>query len=66
MVFTSHSNKDVIYPLTVKEITQAQKDNAVLKYQHKHAKHSTQFVEDTQLLCKDGKMAIPQFFSPIS
>ena len=31
MVFTNHSKKDIIYPLTVKEIAQAQKDDAVLK-----------------------------------
>jgi hypothetical protein len=31
MVFANRSKKDVIYPLTVKEIAQAQEDDAVLK-----------------------------------
>ena len=59
-VFANHSDKDVIYPLTVKEITQAQKDNAVLKKLRKTDKYSTQLMEDTQVLCKDGKMVIPK------
>jgi hypothetical protein len=46
-------------PLTVKENAQAQKENAVLKKLHKNDKYSTQLVEDTELLCKDGKMVIP-------
>ena len=29
MVFANHSKKDVIYPLTVKEIAQAQEDDVV-------------------------------------
>ena len=59
MVFANHG-KDVIYPLTVKEIAQDQKDDAVLKKLSKHDKHSTQLVEDIQLLCKDDKMVIPK------
>jgi hypothetical protein len=61
MVFINRNKEDVIYPLTVKEIAQAQKDNAVLKKPHKHVKHSTQLAEDTQVLCKNGKMVIPTF-----
>eukprot|EP00804_Cyclotella_cryptica_P002511 CCRYP_018457-RA/>CCRYP_018457-RA protein AED:0.34 eAED:0.34 QI:32/-1/0/1/-1/0/1/0/89 len=60
MVFAHHSNKDVIYPLTTKEIAQAQTNDATLKNLSKHDKYSTQLVEDTQLLCKDGKMVIPK------
>jgi hypothetical protein len=30
-VFANHSKEDVIYPLTVKEIAQAQEDDSVLK-----------------------------------
>ena len=59
MVFANRS-KDVIYPLTVKEITQAQKDDAVLKKLSKTDKYSTQLVENTQVICKDGKMVIPK------
>ena len=60
MVFANRSKEDAIYPLTGKEIAQAQKDNAVLKKLSKHDKYSPQLVEDTQLLCKDGKMVTPK------
>ena len=43
MVFANCSNKDVIYPLTVNKIAQAQKDNAVLKKLSKIDKYSTQW-----------------------
>jgi hypothetical protein len=52
------AQEDVTYTLTVKEIAQAQKDNMVLMKLHEHDKYSTQLVEDTQVLCKDGKMVI--------
>jgi hypothetical protein len=60
MMFINHGKGDVIYPLTAKEIAQAQKDNAVLKKLNKTDKYSNQLVEDTQVLCKDAKMAIPK------
>ena len=47
MVFANQSKPDVIYQLTVKEITQAQKHNASLKRLYKHDKYSTQLVDDT-------------------
>jgi len=61
-VFTNCSEQDVIYSLTVKETAQAQEDDAVLKKLSKTDKYSTQLVEDTQVLCKDGKMVIPKVF----
>ena len=60
MVFTNRSEEDVIYPLTVKEIAQAQEDDLVLMKLSKTDKYSTQLVEDTQVLCKDGQMVTPQ------
>jgi hypothetical protein len=54
MVFANN-----IYPLTVYKIAQAQKDNEVLKKLSTHDKYSTQLVEGTQFLCKDGKTVIP-------
>jgi len=59
MVFANQSKEDVIYPLTVKEFAQAKKDNAALKKLSKTNKYPTQLVEDTQILCKDGKMVTP-------
>ena len=60
MVFANRRKEDVIYPLSVKEIAQAQKDDTVLKKQNKTDKYSTQLVKDTQVLCKDGKIMIPK------
>jgi hypothetical protein len=60
MVFANRSEEDVIYPLTVKEIAHAQEDDLVLKKLSKTDKYSTQLVEDTPVLCKDGKMVIPK------
>ena len=60
MVVANCSEENVIYPLTVKEIARAQKDDAVLKKLSKTDKYSTQLVEDTQVWCKDGKMVIPK------
>jgi hypothetical protein len=62
MVFANWSEEDVIYPLTVKEIVQAQEDNAVLKKLCKTDKYSTQLVDDTQDLCKMANWASPKFF----
>ena len=59
MVFANCSEEGVIYPLTVKEINQAQKNDASLKKLKKHDKYSTQLVEDTEVLCKEGKIVIP-------
>jgi hypothetical protein len=50
MVYTDCSGKHVIYLLTAKEMSRAQKDDAVLKKLHRHDKNSTQLVEVTQLL----------------
>ena len=60
MVFSNRSEEDVIYPLTVKEIALAQERDLSLKKLTKMEKYSILLVEDTQVLCKDGKMVIPK------
>ena len=60
MVFANHSEEDVICPLTVKEIALAQERDLVLKKLTKMEKYSTHLVENTEVLCKDGKMVIPK------
>ena len=55
MVYANWSKEYVIYPLTGKEIA-TPKDKTVLSILYKHDKNSIQLVEDTELLCKDGKM----------
>ena len=57
LVFANHSKEDVIYPLTVWEIAQAQKLDASLE--KLEDKYSSELVENTEILCKDGKMIIP-------
>eukprot|EP00804_Cyclotella_cryptica_P022816 CCRYP_005020-RA/>CCRYP_005020-RA protein AED:0.34 eAED:0.34 QI:0/-1/0/1/-1/1/1/0/304 len=56
LVFANRSEEDVISPLTVQEIAEAQKLHASLKTLEDQ--YSTQLVESTQLLCKDRKMVI--------
>jgi hypothetical protein len=60
MVFANRCEEDVIYPLTVKEIALAQEDDIVLKKLKNTEKYSTHLVEDTPVLCKNGKMVIPK------
>eukprot|EP00804_Cyclotella_cryptica_P020513 CCRYP_019421-RA/>CCRYP_019421-RA protein AED:0.42 eAED:0.47 QI:0/-1/0/1/-1/1/1/0/129 len=58
LVFANRSKEVVIYPLTVREIAEAQKLDASLKTLKDQ--YSTQLVESTHLLCKDGKMVVPK------
>eukprot|EP00804_Cyclotella_cryptica_P011122 CCRYP_019060-RA/>CCRYP_019060-RA protein AED:0.20 eAED:0.22 QI:0/-1/0/1/-1/1/1/0/289 len=57
-VFAHCSKEDVIYPLTLQEIAEAQKLDASLKTLKDQ--YRTQLIESTELLCKDGKMIIPK------
>ena len=58
LVFANCCEENVIYPLTVQEIAQAQKLDASLK--KLKDQYSTQLVKSTEILCKDGKRAIPK------
>ena len=71
-VFANHSEEEEIYPLTVKEIKEAQEidktllksfildlDKCLLKTQNKE-KYNILLVENMHVLCKDGKIVIPQ------
>ncbi len=60
IVFANRNEEVVIYPFTVKEIALAQERDLVLKKLTKMEKFSTHLVEDTKVLCKDGKMVIPE------
>eukprot|EP00804_Cyclotella_cryptica_P025130 CCRYP_012980-RA/>CCRYP_012980-RA protein AED:0.39 eAED:0.39 QI:0/-1/0/1/-1/1/1/0/418 len=55
-VFANRNEEDSIYPLTTREIAEAQQeDNSLL-----NKGYSTQLVENIKVLCKDGKMVIPK------
>eukprot|EP00804_Cyclotella_cryptica_P008076 CCRYP_004575-RA/>CCRYP_004575-RA protein AED:0.32 eAED:0.33 QI:0/0/0/1/0/0/2/0/374 len=58
LVFVNHNKEDVIYPLSVQDIAEAQKLDASLKTLQDQ--YLTQLVESTELLCKDWKMIIPK------
>jgi hypothetical protein len=55
-VFANQNKEDSIYPLTTREIVEAQQEDESLQEQG----YSTQLVENTEVLCKDGKMVIPK------
>jgi hypothetical protein len=56
LVFANRSEEDSIYPLTTREIAEAQQSDTSL-LQHGY---STQLVENIKVLCKDGKLVIPK------
>jgi hypothetical protein len=63
--FANHEEEDEIYPLTTIEITEAQhKDRELKVYYKKNARMPKkdmclQLIEDTKVLCKNGKLVIP-------
>jgi hypothetical protein len=59
-VFANRSNADEIYPLTVKEIAIEQQKDKSIHALAMEDKYKTQLVENTQVLCKEGKLVIPK------
>jgi hypothetical protein len=65
LVFAHHKEEDKIYPLTLTKIADAQhKDRELKVYFKKNAKMlqkdiSLHLIEDTNVLCKNGKIIIP-------
>ncbi len=63
--FANHREEEEIYPLTTIEIAQAQRKDRELKvYYKKNARMPKedmcfQFIENTKVLCKKGKLMIP-------
>ena len=64
-MFANHGEEDKIYPLTTIEIAEAQcKDRELKVYYKKNARMPKkgmclQLIEDTKVLCKNGKLVIP-------
>eukprot|EP00804_Cyclotella_cryptica_P012055 CCRYP_004494-RA/>CCRYP_004494-RA protein AED:0.47 eAED:0.47 QI:0/-1/0/1/-1/1/1/0/92 len=54
-VFANRNEEDSIYPLTTREIAEAQQQDESLL----NKGYSTQLVENIEVLCKEGKMVIP-------
>jgi hypothetical protein len=59
-VFANSSEDDAIYPLTVPEIADAQKDDNTLSKLHKKKDYSFELIDSVKVLCKDGKLVIPK------
>jgi hypothetical protein len=63
--FANHGEEDEIYPLATIEIVEAQRKDQELKvYYKKKARMPKkdmclQLIEDTKVLCKNGKLVIP-------
>eukprot|EP00804_Cyclotella_cryptica_P017417 CCRYP_016643-RA/>CCRYP_016643-RA protein AED:0.05 eAED:0.05 QI:1387/-1/1/1/-1/1/1/282/1119 len=55
-VFANRNEEDSIYPLTTREIAEAQQEDESLL----NKGYSTQLVVNIKVLCKDGKMVIPK------
>jgi len=59
-VFANSSEDDAIYPLTVPEIAEAQKDDKELDNLAKKKEFSYLLVDNEKVLCRDGKLVIPK------
>ena len=60
VVIANHSKEAAIYPLTVREITEAQTKDKTLEKLTLLERYKPQLIEGIQVLCKDGKLVIPK------
>ena len=60
LVFATQDDEEAIYPLTTRDIAEAQKHDIELNTMTDKYGYTTQLVQNTKVLCKDGKMVIPQ------
>jgi hypothetical protein len=58
-VFANQDDEEATYPLTTREIAEAQKHDIELKTMTDKYGYTTQLVENTNVLCKNGKIVIP-------
>ena len=59
LVFTNQNEEDAIYPLTTREIAEAQQQDNDLKTQAAKEGYSTQLVKNIKVLSKQYKLVIP-------
>ena len=59
-VFANQDDEEAIYPLTTREIAEAQKHNIELNTKTDKNGYTIQLVENTKVPCKNGKMIIPK------
>ncbi len=58
-VFANHSKEEEIYPLTVKEIAEAQRLDRHFKATMLKEKYEKTLIKNTPVFCKNGKLVIP-------
>jgi hypothetical protein len=63
-VFANCSKEEEIYPLTVKEIVEAQKLDRLFKATTLKEKNEKTFIENTSVFCKNGKL-VPSHSSTV-
>jgi hypothetical protein len=65
LVFAHHEEEEEVYPLTLPEIADAQRKDRELKAYFRentimpHKGMGIQLIEDTKVICKNGKLMIP-------
>ena len=59
-MFANQDDEEAIYPLTTREIAEAQKHDIELNTKTDKNGYTIQLVENTKVLCKNGKMVIPK------
>ena len=59
-VFANRSSEEEIYPLTVKEIAEAQKLDRLFKATTLKEKYEKTLIKNTSVFCKIGKLVIPR------
>ena len=60
LVFANRDDEEAIYPITTREIVEAQKHDPDLDTSTGKGDYTTQLVEKTKIVCKHGKMVIPK------
>ena len=60
LVFANQDDDEAIYPLTTREIADAQKHDLDFNTIAAKGTYNTQLVENMDVLCKNGKMVIPK------
>ena len=64
LVFANQEDEETNYPLTTREIVEAQKHDIELNTMVDKYGYTTQLIENIKVLCKDGKMVIPTSLQP--
>ena len=58
--FVNHRTEEEIYPLTVSEIAEEQIKDKALQQQKMMSKYEEILIENTCVLCKNGKLVVPK------